>query len=168
LKTNKDISASKVRLIDKNGSQVGIVDIFQALKQAQQEGLDLVEIAPNAHPPVCKIINYSKFRYQMIKREKENKKAQHQAKLKEIKVKPNIDDHDLCVKVKRVHEFIEKGNKVRVTCMFRGREIIHPDRGEKVINQIIKKLEDVAQIETPLKFMGRNLSLVLAPISKKK
>jgi len=168
LRINKEIRAPKVRLIGKDGSQVGVVDIYQALTQAQQDGLDLVEISPNAKPPVCKIIDYGKFRYQMTKKERESKKAQHQAKLKEIKVKPNIDEHDLLVKIKHAREFIEKGNKVRVTCMFRGREMARPELGHRVTNRIIEELEGVAQVESPPKLMGRNLSLVLAPIGKKK
>ena len=107
MRINKEIRAPQVRLIGKDGSQVGVVDLSQALMQAQQDGLDLIEISPNAKPPVCKIIDYGKYRYQMTKKERESKKAQHQAKLKEIKVKPNIDDHDLNVKIKHAREFIE-------------------------------------------------------------
>ncbi len=168
MRINKEIRAPKVRLIGKDGSQVGIVDIAQALMQAQQEGLDLVEISPNAKPPVCKIIDYGKYRYQITKKERESKKAQHQAKLKEIKVKPNIDEHDLKVKIKHVREFIEKGNKVRITCMFRGREMARPELGERVTTRIVEDLADVAQVEASAKLMGRNLSLVLAPLGKKK
>lgn len=158
----------KVRLIGKDGNQIGVVDNFQAQEQAKQDGLDLVEISPNAKPPVCKIIDYGKFRYQLTKRERESKKAQHQAKLKEIKIKPNIDEHDLQVKIKRAREFIEKGNKVRVTCTFRGREMAYPELGKKVAFKIVEALGDIAQTETPPKQMGRNYSLVLAPTGKKK
>ena len=168
MRINKQIRTPKVRLIGKDGKQIGIIEITQALMQAQQDGLDLVEISPNAKPPVCKIIDYGKFRYQLTKKEKESKKAQHQAKLKEIKVKPNIDDHDLQFKIRHAREFIEKGNKVRVTCMFRGREMARTELGEKVTNKIIDELQDIAQTESPPKLMGRNLSLVLAPIGKKK
>lgn len=168
MRINKEIRAPKVRLIGKDGKQVGIVSNLQAQAQAQQDGLDLVEISPNATPPVCKIIDYGKFRYQLTKKERENKKAQHQVKMKEIKVKPNIDDHDLQTKVKHAREFIEKGNKVRVTCMFRGREMAHPEIGERVVNKIIEGLQDIAQVEAEPKLLGRNLSLVLAPMAKKK
>lgn len=167
MRINREIRAQKVRLIGKDGSQIGVVSIRDAMSHAEQAGLDLVEISPNASPPVCKIIDYGKFRYQMTKKERESKKAQHQAKLKEIKVKPNIDEHDLLTKIKRAREFIEKGNKVRVTCMFRGREMAHPELGTKVTNRFVQELEDVAQVEAQPKLMGRNLSLVLAPQGKK-
>lgn len=167
LRINREIRAPKVRLIGKDGDQIGVVSLRDAMMHAEQTGLDLVEISPNAVPPVCKIIDYGKFRYQLTKKERESKKAQHQAKLKEIKVKPNIDDHDLQVKIKRTREFIEKGNKVRVTCMFRGREMAHPELGAKVTERFIEALGDVAQVEAPPKLMGRNLSLVLAPMGKK-
>lgn len=167
MRVNREIRAPKVRLIGKDGSQVGVVSIKDAMMHAEQAGLDLVEISPNASPPVCKIIDYGKYRYQITKKERESKKAQHQAKLKEIKVKPNIDEHDLMTKIKRAREFIEKGNKVRVTCMFRGREMAHPELGEKVTERFVQELEDIAQIEAPPRRMGRNLSLVLAPQGKK-
>lgn len=168
MRINKEIRAPQVRLIGKDGKQIGVVSSTEALAQARQDGLDLVEISPNANPPVCKVIDYGKFRYQMTKKERESKKAQHQAKLKEVKVKPNIDEHDLKVKIKRAREFIEKGNKVRVTCMFRGREMAHPELGQKVCQRIVEDLSDIAQTESPPKQMGRNYSLVLAPLGKKK
>lgn len=168
MRINKEIRVPKVRLIGKDGKQIGIVPTAQALTQAQSDNLDLVEISPNANPPVCKIIDYGKYRYQMTKKERENKKAQHQAKLKEVKVKPNIDDHDLEVKTKRAREFIEKGNKVKVTCMFRGREMARPELGQKVVHRLVEALSDIAQTEAPPKQMGRNYSLVLAPMGKKK
>jgi len=167
LRINKEIRAEKVRLIGKDGSQIGITHIDQALMQAEQAGLDLVEISPNATPPVCKIIDYGKFCYQITKKGKENKKSQHQTKLKEIKVKPNIDEHDLLVKMKHAQEFINKNNKVRITCTFRGREMIRPELGKRVIDRIIEGLTDIAQ-ESPPKFIGRNLSVVIAPSGKKK
>ncbi len=168
MRINKEIRAPKLRLIGKDGKQIGIVTNLDAQNQAHQAGLDLVEISPNAVPPVCKIIDYGKFRYQITKKERESKKAQHQAKLKEVKVKPNIDEHDLQVKIKRAREFIEKGNKVRVTCMFRGREMARVELGQAVANRIVEELRDIAQTESPPKQMGRNYSLVLAPIGKKK
>jgi len=167
LRINREIRAPKVRLIGKDGKQIGIVSIAEAQSYAERDSLDLVEISPNAVPPVCKIVDYGKYRYQMTKKERENKKGQHQAKLKEIKVKPNIDEHDLQVKIKRAREFIEKGDKVRVTCMFRGREMARPELGQKVANRIAEALRDVAQTEAPPKQMGRNYSLVLAPVGKK-
>ena len=139
-----------------------------ALRLAEGQELDLVEIAPNAVPPVCKIIDYGKFRYQQAKKEKESKKAQHQARLKEVKMKPNIDDHDFKVKLNRARKFIEKGDKVRVTCMFRGREMAHQDVGRAVVNRFCDEIKDIANIEAPPKMVGRFLALVIAPMSKKK
>ena len=136
--------------------------------KAEQEGLDLVEIAPTAQPPVCKIVDYGKYRYQLTKKEKEQKKGQHQVKVKEIKTKPNTDEHDVTVKLKHAREFILKGNKVRLTCMFRGREMMHPQYGEKLVRRMCEELSDIATPESPPKMMGRSLSVVLAPGGKKK
>jgi translation initiation factor IF-3 len=157
-----------VRVIDKEGNQLGIMTASEALYKAEQSGDDLVEISPNAEPPVCKIINYGKFRYQITKKEKENKKAQHQVKVKEIKIKPNTDEHDLTTKLKHAREFISKGNKVRITCVFRGREMMHPEFGEQAVMKMCDGLSDVAQLEAEAKFLGKNLSVVLAPGAKKK
>jgi translation initiation factor IF-3 len=132
------------------------------------EGLDLVEVVPTSKPPVCKIIDYGKFRYDQTKREKESKKAQHQVKVKEVKVKPNIDDHDLDVKQRRARDFLDKGFKVKLTCMFRGRENAHPEIGEAVVRRFCESLEDIATPESMPKRMGRTLTLVLAPGVKKK
>jgi len=168
LRINRAIRADKVRVIDQDGRQVGILTVRDALAQAERAGLDLVEISPNAKPPVCKIIDYGKFKYQQTKKEKESKKAQHQIKVKEIKVKPNIDQHDLQTKIKRAREFLSKGNKVRVTCMFRGREMLHIDVGDKVVRKICEELEDISQKEAPIKRFGRTLSTVLVPTKEKK
>jgi translation initiation factor IF-3 len=163
LRINKQIRALKVRLIDADGSQVGVCPIKDALIRAQEANLDLVEIAPNAQPPVCKIIDYGKFRYDQTKREKESKKSQHQVKVKEIKLKPNIDEHDFLTKCKQARQFIEKGNKVKVTCVFRGREMAHPELGQKVVERFCKGLEDISLVEAPPKLLGRSLIGVLAP-----
>ncbi len=168
MKINKDIKAVQVRLIGQDGKQVGLVARDEALRMAELQKLDLVEISPNANPPVCKIVDYGKFRYQITKKERESRKGQQQAKLKEVKIKPNIDTHDLEVKIKRAREFIEKGNKVRVTCMFRGRELARPEIGIGVVKRIVQELEDISQTEMAPKQMGRNYSLVLAPTGKKK
>lgn len=166
MRVNEQIRADKVRLIGKDGAQVGVVALTQAKMIAREAGLDLVEISPNAAPPVCKVIDYGKYRYEMTKREKENKKNQQVSKLKEVKVKPNIDTHDLNYKIKNARGFLEKGNKVKVSCFFRGREMIHTDIGKKVVLQFAEQLNDVAQVEMPMKMMGRNLYMVLAPCSK--
>ena len=119
-----------MRVIDKDGGQVGVLTLAEALAKAESVGLDLVEIAPSAEPPVCKIIDFGKYRYQLTKKEKEQKKSQHQVKVKEIKIKPNTDEHDLMTKIKHAKEFIAKGNKVRLTCIFRGREMLHTELWE--------------------------------------
>lgn len=168
MKVNREIRAPKVRVISQTGEQVGVISIQEALARAEQEGLDLVEIAPGSTPPVCKIINYGKFRYDQTKREKENKKAQHQVKVKEIKLKPNIGDHDLDIKIEHAREFLEKGNKVKVTCTFRGREMVHPEIGEKIMQKLLDELEEISTSEAPLKMFGRSFIIVLAPGAKKK
>lgn len=167
LRVNREIRAPSVRVIGKDGSQVGLMITDEAIALAEKEGLDLVEISPSANPPVCKVVDYGKFRYEQTKKEKEGKKAQHHVKVKEIKVKPNIDVHDYNTKLKHAKEFLNKQNKVRITCSFRGREMLHIDRGEVVVQRFCDDLEDVSLIEAPLKRMGRTITLVLAPQSKK-
>lgn len=157
-----------MRVISHTGEQIGIITIQEALAMADAEGLDLVEIVPGSNPPVCKIINFGKFRYDQTKREKESKKSQHQVKVKEIKLKPNTDVHDQETKARHAREFLAKGNKVKVTCTFRGREMAHPEIGERIMQKFCADLEDVAIIEAPAKMMGRLLIAVLAPGAKKK
>ncbi len=168
MRVNKQIRAPQVRVINSAGEQVGVITIEEALQLAAREGLDLVEIAPSAQPPVCKIIDYGKFRYDQTKREKESKKAQHVIKVKEVKVKPNIDTHDLETKLRHARDFLTKGNKVKVTCTFRGRERAHPEHGEKVIQSLVQALEDVGTVESPSILMGKTMILVMAPGPKKK
>ena len=168
MKVNKEIRAAKVRVISHTGEQIGIISLQEALARADEAGLDLVEIVPGSNPPVCKIINFGKFRYDQTKREKESKKSQHQIKIKEIKLKPNIDLHDLETKLRHARDFIAKGYKVKITCMFRGRELSHPEIGEKVVRKFCEQLEDIAMLESPIKMLGRILTVVLAPGAKKK
>lgn len=168
MKVNREIRAPKVRLISQDGEQVGIVSLQEALNMADDAGLDLVEIVPTSTPPVCKIINFGKFRYDQTKREKENKKAQHQIKVKEVKIKPNIDIHDLETKMRHAKEFLAKGNKVKITCTFRGREMVHTEIGEKIVRKMVEDLDDFATAESPAKMLGRTLGVVLVPSVKKK
>lgn len=168
MKVNREIRAPRVRLISSTGEQLGVFPLYEALARADEEGMDLVEISAGSNPPVCKIIDYGKFRYDQTKREKESKKAQHQVKVKEIKIKPNIGAHDLQVKLEQAKEFLIKGNKVKITCTFRGREMIHPELGEKLMQKLCDDLEDYSVAEAPLKLMGRMLLVVLAPGGKKK
>lgn len=163
MRINGEIRASKVRVITEDGEQLGIMGLKQALEKAEQMNKDLVEIAPNADPPVCKIIDYGKLKYQQTKKEKENKKAQHQVKVKEIKIRPNTDDHDLKIKINHAKEFLSKGNKVKITCVFKGRELLHVNLGEKVVSQMVHGLESVATVESPSKLLGKNLTVVLIP-----
>ena len=144
------------------------MSLEQALNLAMEKGLDLVEVSPLAQPPVCKIIDYGKYRYQQTKKEKESKKSQHVVRVKEVKLKPNTDEHDLLTKLRHAREFIKKGNKVRITCIFRGREMIHPEFGEKAVRRICQDLSDIATPESRPKMLGRSLSVVLAPGAKKK
>lgn len=157
-----------MRVVDKDGGMLGVLTLAEALAKAEGVGLDLVEIAPSADPPVCKIIDFGKYRYQLTKKEKEQKKSQHQVKVKEIKIKPNTDEHDIATKLKHAREFIAKGNKVRITCVFRGREMLHPEFGQRVVKRMVEDLSDIATPESPAKMLGRALSLVLAPGAKKK
>lgn len=157
-----------MRVIGHEGEQIGVLALYEALDKAEALGLDLVEIVPGSNPPVCKIINYGKFRYDQTKREKENKKAQHQVRVKEIKLKPNIDEHDFQTKLRHARDFVSKGNKVKISCMFRGREMAHTEIGEAVVRRFCEQLEDVAASEASMKLLGRTLTVVLAPGAKKK
>jgi translation initiation factor IF-3 len=155
-------------VIDKDGNQLGILTLMDAIGRAEQVGLDLVEISASADPPVCKIIDLGKYRYQQTKKAKESKKSQHQVKVKEIKVKPNTDDHDLETKLRHAKDFIAKGNKVKITCTFRGREMAHTVFGVQIVKKMCEDLADIATPESPAKMFGKQLTVVLAPGAKKK
>jgi translation initiation factor IF-3 len=157
-----------VRLIDEEGAQLGIVPLREALALAEQRGLDLMEVAPNAVPPVCRIVDYGKFRYEQTKKDREARKNQKQAELKEVRLKPKTDDHDLEVKAKQARKFLLAGDKVKFTVRFRGREIFHPDIGREMLEQMAEDLRDVATVEQRPLMEGRALSLLLAPSAKAK
>jgi len=157
-----------VRLIDEQGAQLGIVSLREALALAEQRGLDLMEVAPNAVPPVCRIVDYGKFRYEQTKKDREARKNQKQAELKEVRLKPKTDDHDLDVKAKQARKFLLAGDKVKFTVRFRGREIFHPDIGREMLEQMAEDLRDVATVEQKPLMEGRALSLLLAPNAKAK
>jgi translation initiation factor IF-3 len=167
LRINREIRADKLRVIKEDGEQLGILTLRDALNLAAEAGLDLVEISPTAKPPVAKIIDYGKFRYHQQKKEKDSKKAQVQIKVKEIKLKPNIDTHDFLTKLKHARDFLLKGNKVRISIMFRGREMLHIDLGEKVVQDFCTELSDISQVEATPKMMGRTITTVLSPSGKK-
>lgn len=165
LRVNGGIRADKVRLVDESNNQVGIVAKDDALGRAQEAGLDLVEVAPNSEPPVCRIMDYGKWQYQQKRRVREaHKKSQHHvATLKEIRLRPETDKHDLAIKVKHAREFLEKGHRVQLSVFFRGRQMLHKERGYNVLDQITEYLQDVAKIERPSMMAGRRMTLLLIP-----
>lgn len=163
---NQGIRVREVRLIDPEGNQVGVLPIHQALAQANDFGLDLVEISPNAKPPVCKIMDYGRFKYEQTKKQQEAKKKQTTFQLKEIKVRPKTGDHDLETKMGHIRKFLDRKDKVKVTVMFRGREITLSDRGRALLQRIATELEEIAVVEQYPKFEGRTMMMVLAPRSQ--
>ena len=160
---NEAISLPKVRLIDANGDNVGVVDTDDALKRALDVGLDLVEISPHADPPVCKILDFGKFKYEAQKRKSEARKKQKVIDVKEIKMRPNIDQHDYDVKMRSIERFISDGDKVKVTMRFRGREMVHQEIGLRVLERVRDQLEEVAKIEQFPRLEGRQMTMVMAP-----
>jgi len=152
-----------VRLIGADGEQVGIVPVEEALRLAQERQLDLVEVAPQARPPVVKIMDYGKYRFEQAKAARAAKKKQHVIHLKEVKYRPGISQHDFDFKTRHAREFLEEGNKVKVTMMFRGRQVTHPEFGRQVLSRVFEAVEDIAKIEYHPKLEGRNMIMVLAP-----
>ena len=148
-------------MISAAGEQVGLVPAEEGIKLAEQEGLDLVEISPDAKPPVCKVMDYGKYRYEIRKKEKDSKKKQHVIVLKEIRLRPRTEDHDLEFKIKHARKFLEQKNKVKFTVMFRGREMAYKEFGEQLLDRVVEQLEDIAKIETEKKFEGRRLTLTM-------
>ena len=165
---NQFITAPEVRVVHDERGSLGVMSIKDALALAKSEGSDLVEIAPTAEPPVCKIINYGKYKFDIQKKSKEAKKKQKSVQLKEIKMRPQISIHDYNFKMKHIREFLDEGNKVKITIMFRGREMAHTEFGYELINKIIQDLENEAATEKPAKLEGKNLSAVLNPVKVKK
>ena len=160
---NTEIRSATVRLIDADGENVGVVSINDALSRAEAAGLDLVEIVPNSEPPVCKILDFGKFKYEEQKRKNEARKKQKVIEVKEIKMRPNIDDHDYEVKMRAMKRFIEEGDKVKVTLRFRGREMVHSERGLEVLNRVRGEMDPVTKIESMPRMEGRQMIMVLAP-----
>lgn len=146
-----------------DGEQLGIVSIRDALAIALEKGLDLVEVAPSAQPPVCRLMDYGKFKFEQNKREKEARKKQHIISIKEVKMRPNIEEHDFHVKAKNARKFLSGGDKVKLTIMFRGREITHPELGEKLSLKFVNELSDISNVEKLPKVEGRNMVTVLIP-----
>ena len=162
-RTNQDIRVPRVLLIDQNGEKQGEMPTSAAFEAAEEAGLDLVEIVPNANPPVCKIMDYGKFRFQEQKKKNEARKRQKVVELKEIKLRPNIDTHDYEVKAKAMHRFFGEGDKVKVTLRFRGREMAHPELGMKLLLKVKEDFDEVAKVEYEPKMEGRQMIMILAP-----
>jgi translation initiation factor IF-3 len=167
LRVNEQIRVDLVRLIDADNQQLGIVSIDEALARAREAGFDLVEVSPTAEPPVCKIMDYGKYLYELKRKEKIAQKKQHVAVMKEIRMRPKIDPHDEGVKINQVRSFLEKGHKVQLTIQFRGREMVYLDQGRQLMDDVLLKLQDVAKIEKPGTLLGRRMTMVIAPAKTK-
>jgi translation initiation factor IF-3 len=163
LRTNEQITASEVRVISSKGLQLGIISIREALNYAEDEGYDLVEVSPDAKPPVCKIIDYGKLKYKEQKSKKEAKKKQKTIEVKEIKMRPGIDTHDYQVKVKALKKFISDGNKVKVSMRFRGREMEHQNLGLDLLKKLTEEVSEYAKVEVPPKSEGKQIMIILVP-----
>jgi translation initiation factor IF-3 len=160
---NWDIRAPEVRVIDADGKQVGILPLKEAMKIAEEKGLDLVEVAPNSQPPVCRVMNYGKYKYQQNKRIQEARKHQTVIHVKEVKVRPRTEEHDFQFKLRHVKRFLDEGNKVKISILFRGREIAHPEFGKEMLNRFVEGVKDLMVIEQAPRLEGRNMVMILAP-----
>ncbi len=163
VRINEKIRADQVRLIGSDGEQVGIVSVPEALNYADRLNLDLVEVAPMATPPVCKIMDYGKYRYEQEQKAKEARKRQTTISIKEIKLRPKIDDHDFDTKKGHVERFLKKGDKVKLTIMFRGRELVHPHLGERLLRRMAEDLAEIGEVESEPNLEGRNMIMMLVP-----
>ncbi len=161
------IRSVEVRLVDEDGEQLGVMNTTDALTRAEDTGLDLVEVAPNAKPPVCRLMDYGKYKYLMSKKAHEAKKKQTVIHVKEIKLRCKTGEHDIQFKLKNVRKFIDAGDKVKVTMVFRGREITHPDIGMTILKRVMGEVEDIAAVEQHPKMEGRNMFMILVPIVQK-
>ena len=162
-RVNRQIRAREVRLIDADGEQVGVVTIEDAIRRAQDASLDLVEVSPTARPPVCRVMDFGKFKYAQRKKERTSgKKARGASNLKELRVRPAIDTHDLSYRLENGRRFLNEGHKVQVVCIFRGRQMAHPEHGYEVMRKVASNLEDVAKIEVPAKMTGNRMTMMLS------
>ena len=167
LPINRQIKAREVQLIGENGEKLGVISFNEALEKAEEKKLDLVLVAPNSTPVVCKIMNYGKYKFEQAKKEKEAKKKQKALEVKEIRVTPNIEEHDFGFKSKNARKFLQEGNKVKITVRFRGREVNNSKAGEVVLNKFIENLEDISIVEKKPKLEGRNMFTILAKKTEK-
>jgi translation initiation factor IF-3 len=161
---NHQIRISPVRVIDTDGEQLGILAIDRALEIAEEKGLDLVEVAPMARPPVCRIMDYGKFRYEEQRKARDARKKQHHVQLKEVKMRPGIEDHDFEFKIRHARRFLEEGNKVKVTMMFRGRQMAHPEIGRQVLDRVALEVADLGKVESNPTMEARSMTMVVAPL----
>ena len=159
---NEQIRDREVRVIGEDGAQLGIMSSREAMRLAEEAGVDLVKIAPTAKPPVCKIVDYGKFKYEQTRKEKEAKKKQKTVETKEIRLSPNIDTNDLNTKVNQTKKFLQKGNKIKVSLRFRGREMAHKDVGREILNSFYEQLKDIAVVDKPAKMEGRSMVMFLS------
>lgn len=162
MRINEEIKAKEVRVVSSTAEQLGVMSLDEALKMATSQDSDLVEISPNAKPPVCKIMDYGKFRYEQQRKEKETKKKQKVIDVKEVKIRPNIEEHDYNVKLKNVQRFLNDGDKVKVTIMFRGREMAHPELGRKVLLRLAENVAEIANVEREPRLEGKNMIMILS------
>ncbi|OGT38843.1 MAG: translation initiation factor IF-3 [Gammaproteobacteria bacterium RIFCSPHIGHO2_12_FULL_38_14] len=165
-RVNEEIRAPELRVIDDEGRQLGIIATQEALRISQEAGLDLVEVSPEAKPPVCRIMDYGKYKFQMSKRKAAAKKKQKQIQLKEVKIRPGTEEADYQVKLKNIIKFLENGDKAKVTVRFRGREMMHPELGMRLLEKMMKELEDYGTVEQYPRFEGRQIVMVLGPKKK--
>jgi translation initiation factor IF-3 len=166
LRVNERIRISPIRLIDDNGDQLGIVATDEARSMAADRGLDVVEVAPNARPPVCRLMDYGKFKYEQARKNRDAKKKQHVINVKEVKLRPKIETHDIDFKLRHARRFIEEGHKVKFTLMFRGREVTHPELGVRLLEQVKQQILDIAVVESDIRHEGRTMTLYMAPIKQ--
>ena len=163
VRVNRQIRISPVRVIGSDGSQLGILEVDSALRMAEDQGLDLVEVAATARPPVVRIMDYGKYKFEMAKQARMAKKKQHVIELKEVKYRPGIDDHDFDTKTRHARRFLEEKNKVKVTMMFRGRQVAHPELGQAVLERVATALGDIGKIESAGRLEGKSMTMILAP-----
>lgn len=168
VRINREIRAKEVRVIDPEGKQLGILPLAEALRTSANYELDLVEVSPKSDPPVCRIMDYGKFKYQQSKKAHDAKKKQAVIHVKEVKLRPKTEEHDFQFKLRHIERFLKEGNKTKVTIVFRGRELAHPDLGRNMLNRITEETKMFGKIEQPPKFEGRNFTMVIAPLQPSK
>jgi translation initiation factor IF-3 len=168
VRINRAIRVKEVRVIDPEGKQLGIMPLAEALRAAANYDLDLVEVSPKSDPPVCRIMDYGKFKYQQQKKAHDAKKKQAVAHLKEVKMRPKTEEHDFQFKLRHIERFLKEGNKTKITIVFRGRELAHPDLGRNMINRVVEETKEYGRVEQDPRFEGRNFIMILAPLQSLK